>query len=543
MMRRALRAAWVTRRLTPFVVSFLRDYRGWILVGEPRELTDTQHQRRARAVRIAVQELGASFIKGAQIFAQREDFLSPIYTKELKKLLDEVPPFALGEVRAVIRRNFGAEAEEIFERFDERPLGAASLGQVHRARYQGREVVVKVLRPGVEELVATDLGVVAVLMNLLQPILDDNLMGSFRAVMAEYRRMMALEMDFRNERLNADRLRRNFAKDPFVVIPKFEDTLSTRQVSVLEFIEGTRIDRVQELEARGVGGPYVLDLLVRTYVRMAVVHGFIHADPHPGNLLIDAKRRLVLLDFGMALEFDEATRTQILRLMYSVTKRDVDAIIDCFYKLEMVDPSMNKGEIRAAARRLLEIQLEDNLSPRQIQEIAKDILETFQRFPVRLPHQLVYAMRASSLVEGIALQYDPNYNAVKEATPIVKRVLSEIAFDASKNWFDRLTSAAAQAISTTREVVSIANRLDREQLRIRLHDEDLEQLQDFLGSFFRRLLVGLGLLGVALALILLSWMAQPPIFLIAGLSVVAVTYFILILWPNPGRRTKRPYFK
>ena len=122
MMRRALRAAWVTRRLTPFVVSFLRDYRGWILVGEPRELTDTQHQRRARAVRIAVQELGASFIKGAQIFAQREDFLSPIYTKELKKLLDEVPPFALREVRAVIRRNFGAEAEEIFERFDE-PIG------------------------------------------------------------------------------------------------------------------------------------------------------------------------------------------------------------------------------------------------------------------------------------------------------------------------------------------------------------------------------------------------------------------------------------
>lgn len=537
------RSLLVTIRLLPFLVSFIRDWRRYLLFGGPRPFNQADHLRRARAIRDCMGELGPSFIKGAQVLAMREDILMPTYAREFKRLQDQVPPFPSRQAAAILERNFGRPLREVFEEFDPRPIAAASLGQVHRARYQGRPVAVKVLRPGVEKLVQTDLKVVHSLLWFLELIVDQNLMRSFRAIVDEYSRMIIQEMDFRNELRNAERIRANFAGREELRIPRFVEELTTRQVAVSEFIEGVRLDDREGLAGLGVDSRELIRSLIRVYIRMVVVHGFIHADPHPGNILVDRDKRLVLLDFGMALEFAESTRLELLRIVYAVTRRDMDGIVDGFYRLDMVDPGINRGTLRDAAATLLNIQLDQEVTTRQVQEIAQEILSTFYRFPVRLPNQLVYLLRASSLVEGVALQYDPRFNGVREATPIVKQMLREIAFRGEKGWEQWIRDGAEETYVTVRELAAVIHRLEREQLRLRIHEMDLLRVERFLGAFLRRLLGGIAfavLIGIVAVWLLLS---GRTLLLISALALLLLLYAIFTLIPIARDNQGGPYFR
>ena len=535
---------FVAWSLFPFLISFIRDWRGYLIVGPPRRLAPKQHHARAAAIRETLAELGPSFIKAAQVLAMREDILSPVYTKELKRLQDQVPPFPSPKVASIIRQNYGKPLEEVFDEFDKESIAAASLAQVHPAVYKGRRVAVKVLRPGVEEMVRIDLSVVRVLLGFLDMFIDPNLMRSFHAIADEFERMIKIEMDFRNERRNAARFRHNFRNDPRVHIPHFVDELTTRQIAVIEYVEGARVDRPDELAQVGMDPKEIIHLLTETYIRMVVIHGFVHADPHPGNLFIDRKKRLVILDYGMALSFADETKLELLKLVYAVVKNDIDGIVDGFYRLGMVDADINRGVMRDAAATLMSIQLKDDVTPRQVQEIAQEIIDTFYRFPLRLPDNLVYLFRASSLVEGTALQYDPRFNAVIEATPIVKRMLVEIAFRGKKPIGERAKDAAEEAVITVRELARIIHRLEREQLRLRIHEADIFEIERYFTVFLRRVLGGIGLAALAVILTMILANAGLPILLALVLLLIVAVFLFVTFLPLPrGSSRRRPYFR
>lgn len=532
--------------LVPFIISFLRDWRSGVFFGAPRVFTLKEHRERAVRLRKCFAELGPSFIKGAQVLAQREDIIPEVYCREFRKLQDQVPPFPSRAAARILRDALGKSPGKLFDNFDPDPIAAASLGQVHKAVYKGSPVAVKILRPGVEELVSTDLRVVRVLLIIAEAFVDENLMESFRAILHEYERMMGQEMDFRTELKNAARLRHNLRNNPDVYVPLFVPTLTTRQTAVIEYIDGVRVDNVEGLRRLGVSTEDLTRLLIETWVRMVVVDGFIHADPHPGNLLVDSKKRLVLLDFGMALEFSERTRLELLKLVYAVTRQDIDAIVDGFHTLDMVAPGINRGVLRDAAQTLLSIQLTSDVTPRQIQEIAQDIINTFYKFPLRMPTNLVYLFRASSLIEGIAMQYNPRFNALQEATPIIREMLREIAFRGDKPLKDRVLDGAREIYTTTRELAEVIHRMEREQLRIRIHEADIFALQRFFNVLYRRLLSG-GALGVlAIAITLIGLRVGSVFVLVLGLLVIMFLFILLALVPIPrssGGDGTGPYFK
>ena len=224
------------------MLAFVWDRRRFLIVGRPRRPDEARHRRRAERLTRTVAELGPTFIKLAQVFAARADILPEPYLGAIGTLTDQVPPLPDGVAEAVVRAELGDEVGRLFDRFDPRPLAAASLGQVHRASYQGREVVVKVLRPGVDDLVRRDLDVSFRILFLLNLLFPNHHTRAITAIVSEFSRRIAGELDFREEARHAATLRRNFAEVRSVVVPEVVSELTRHRVLVLEYMEGTRID-------------------------------------------------------------------------------------------------------------------------------------------------------------------------------------------------------------------------------------------------------------------------------------------------------------
>ncbi|MCC7324519.1 MAG: AarF/ABC1/UbiB kinase family protein, partial [Gemmatimonadaceae bacterium] len=281
-----MRALVIVARLFPLFVSVLRDVRRWIWWGAPAVRDAAFHQRRAQYLLDTVTALGPTFVKMAQIFASRADLIPEPYVSRLSTLQDRVKPVPTPAVRAEIEKAFGAKIGALFERFDDTPIAAASLGQVHRARYQGEEIVVKVLRPGVEELVAKDLSVAVPLTRWLARRFPNPHVRNARTVIEEYSSKVGEEMDFVLEASYARRIRDNFAGHRKVAVPRVIDTLVTRRVLGLEYMEGVRIDRVEARPGDEAHDPRgVVGTVMELYLQMMLIDGLFHADPHPGNLL------------------------------------------------------------------------------------------------------------------------------------------------------------------------------------------------------------------------------------------------------------------
>jgi predicted unusual protein kinase regulating ubiquinone biosynthesis (AarF/ABC1/UbiB family) len=409
-------------RLSPFLLAFLRDRRRWVVAGPPRFPTDDEHRERARKLTRTIASLGPSFIKLAQVFGIRADIIPQIYIEELRNLHDRVPPFPTSELRKRIQDELKRPLDTVFESLEAEPLAAASLGQVHRAKYRGEEVIVKVLRPGVEELVATDIRVVQNLVFILEQFVDHHIVRSTRTVIDEFQRVIAEEMDFHHEAYNVERFGELFRDSSFVIIPRIYREVTTRRILVMQFFEGFRVTEVDEILRHKIDTQKMIENLIAFYGDQLLIHGFFHADPHPGNILIRPDSRIVLLDYGMVLEITPELRHDLVRIVIAAVRGDVDDLINMAYKLDMLEYDVSPSVVREAAQAIIAIHLDRQLTQRQIQEITYQILGTFYRFPLRLPSSFVYILRAGMLIEGIGIAYNPNFNSLTTAIPIYKRI-------------------------------------------------------------------------------------------------------------------------
>lgn len=417
--KREMRLVVILYRLLPLAIAFRRDYRRWLFFGDPAYRTEAEHQRRAQRLVTVLAELGPTFVKMAQLFAGRADLLAPVYARALTTLTDQVPMVPVAEVERILVDEYGAPPDELFERFDREPLAAASLGQVHRARYDGEEVVVKVLRPGVEALVAADvrasLRIVAVVERWWP---NPHVIGT-RVVIEEFARRVAEEMDFRCEAAHAVAVRANFADTPTIWIPRVVTPMVRQRAIVLEYCAGRRVDRLDEWVRDGRVRP---DRLVREvmelYAKMMLVHGLFHADPHPGNMHVAPDGRIILLDFGMVVRVPLELRRQLVAAIFAAIRRDPDALADCFHALGLVATGADPEVIRRLAATLLGVAWERNTVRERVELLADEVLAELFDWPIVLPSNLVYFARTAALIEGLGTHYDAHFNALAFASPI-----------------------------------------------------------------------------------------------------------------------------
>ena len=553
-MRRIARFAWILLRLQPFLIAFTRDRRRWIVVGRPARRKPGHHERRARKLVKTVAGLGPAFIKLGQMFAARADILPEPYLTAIGTLRDRVPPDPADQIVGVIEAELGGKLADLFESFDREPIAAASLGQVHRAQVDGRDVAVKVLRPRVEQRIALDVDTAFRVVFWLNVLFPTHHMRALASVIREFSVKVREEMDFRIEADNIRRFQRAFAGDRAVKAPRVFKDFTTRRVLVMQYMEGTRIDRLGERVRRG--RPSALPLMERlssVYLRMMMMDGFLHADPHPGNLLVADDGSLVVLDWGAVIEVPRWTRQTLLGLSLAVVREDIDGAISAMYRLGMIGPEVSRGEIREAAAEIVRvIENARKNGGGGVQESVRDVLDTFYTWPLMLPRELVYLCRTLALLEGIGTAYDAHFDAFAVFRRVVRAHRSEILRAAGREPVAIARDVWSETSGLVRSARELLVRAERENLRVRVHPRDIQGIERSLTLLGRRLLLSIFAASTAIISAIIYVSLENVWILAAGLLASLVLFLVVLVIPahlldNPlrharglGSRTWRP---
>ena len=544
-MKRAARGWQLIFRLLPFLLAFLRDRRRWFLLGRGANRRPEVHRARAEKLADTLASLGPTFIKLAQVLSSRADIFPEPYLSAVSTLQDQVPPDPTDRILAVMEAELGRPPDQVFDEFERKPVAAASLGQVHRARLEGRDVVVKVLRPGVEEMVALDLDLSFRILFWLNILFPNHHVRALTNVVREFSVRVREEMDFRSEARHMERFQRFFRHDPGVDAPEVIEGYVHRRVLVMEYLEGTKVDRLHDRLASGeLDLDDLMERLTTLYLRMMMVDGFLHADPHPGNLLVARDGRIVVLDWGMVLEVPRWTRQAILGVALAVEREDLDGIINGMHQLGMVSPDVARGEIREAAAEVLDVLGRARSSSRErIQEIIHEILDTFYTWPLTLPQELVYFFRAAALLEGVAFRYDPEYDGLALIRRVIRASRRRIVQETSREPVDVAKDLWGEAHQLARSLRDLVVRAQREEFRVRIHPRDIQEQERFLHLQARRVLLAIFATATAVITSIL-FIAIPSWWLLTGGLGVSLFLFVLVffipahLLENPLRHAR-----
>ena len=406
-----------------FAARVLINSRTWR--GRKREKTSEQLHAEGASLREKFLRLGPTFIKTGQTLATRADLLPVEYIQELAALQDEVPPFPSGIARSIIEADLHVRIEDILEDFEDRPIAAASLGQVHRGRLRtGQSVAIKVQRPNLATQIEFDIlvlrriaGFVSRYPNLIRGV-------DWQGTLDEFRTHIYEEMNYGAEARNAEIFRQNFQKWPDIYVPHIYDIFSSKHVIVMEFIEGSKVTDTDALAAAGHDPQKVVKLLARTYLKQLLEDGFFHADPHPGNLRVMPDGRLAFFDFGMVGRLPVELQSKLISAFFHIVERDVRGLVEDMVRLGFIELSPDDEErfkpvIETLFNRYLSLKLRDV----NFKELLFDLAHVIYEFPFRIPASFTYIVRAVMTLEGIGTQVDPSFNFFEVARPYAKRFM------------------------------------------------------------------------------------------------------------------------
>jgi predicted unusual protein kinase regulating ubiquinone biosynthesis (AarF/ABC1/UbiB family) len=353
-------------------------------------------------------------------------------------------------------------------------------------------------------------------------------------------------MDFREEAANIERFKRFFRSERRVRAPDVLDRFTTRRVLVMEHCEGTKIDRLHEQFRVGrLSFRQVMETLTGVYMRMMMVDGFMHADPHPGNLLVQEDGTLILLDWGAVLEVPRWTRAAILDVALALGREDIDGVINGMYHLGMISPEVSRGEIREAATEILRIVEKAKTTNRQriIEEILAAVLDTFYTWPLVLPQELVYFFRASALIEGLAFRYDDRFDGLAFIRGVVRSNQSDLMRTTGHQPAQIARSFIDEAQLAVRQMRDLVTRAEREELRVRIHPRDMQSMERFLHLQARRLLLSIFATATAVISSILFLALHNWWLLGAGLFASLVMFVVVLFLPthlleNPLRHAR-----
>ena len=496
-LRGAFRALRIWRSVLTLIAYLWWDAREWTYSGgcTPERCAKRQ-QTRARWLTAELLSLGSAFIKLGQLLSARPDVLPAGWVAELADLQDKVPPFSFDRAQSVLEQELGQRCAEIID-LDQMPLGAASLAQVHRASLRsGRQVVLKIQRPGLETLFRLDLEVMQQVAAVLQRHPSWGRGRDWVAIAQECRRVLLRELDFRMEAQYAARFRQQFLDDPRIRVPGVIWELSTRRVLCLDYLPGIKVnDRPALLEA-GIDPSAVAEIGAASYLQQLVRFGFFHADPHPGNLAVATDGALIYYDFGMMGLLSEALRRRLGSMVRAAASRDASALVEEMQAAGVIAADIDVGPVRRLVRVMLKEALTPPFSANVIDQLSGDLYELVYGQPFRLPVELIFVMRALSTFEGVGRSLDPSFSLVAIAKPYLLPLMTASG-SGSNDLFNEL---GRQVGALSSKAVAFPRRLDESLERLEQGDLQLQIRMGESDRQFRRMVTAQHSIGQSLLL-------------------------------------------
>lgn len=476
----------------------------------------------AEHVRLAIEDLGTTAIKLGQVLSTRPDLIPADLSAELEKLRDRIPPVETAAIIAELERELGRPIGEAFASFDETPLAAASIGQVHEATlHDGSRVVVKVRKPGVVEQVAADLDILAGLAPRARGI-EALSAYDVEGIADDFSWTIRAELDYVREGRNADRLREILAGDERIIVPRVHWDLTTSGAIVLDRIDGIGIGDVEAIRAAGIDTAGIARAHAEALMRQVFDAGFFHADPHPGNFLVMEDGRIAMLDFGMVGQLDVRVREALVELFAAVASQDAAGVTDAMEHLGILRSPSARDAVRRDVHHVIERYYGLSVDQFTLREYLDDVLAVVRRHRLTLPAELALVLKTVGMSEGLWRRLDPAFNAAAVAEPFARDAAADMY--TPRAWGRRVARAAADTVELGAylpgQIRRIASRIDRGELEVTLQHRELSEALDRFGGMVARLAAAIVFAAFILGLPVIAVTYEPP-----GWSIIAPAWF------------------
>lgn len=387
-----------------------------------------------KRIRMTLEQLGPTFIKFGQVLATRPDILPMSFLLELRNLHDHVAPMPFETVKRVIEADLGKPLSQVFQSIDETPIASASIAQVHRARLlSGEEVVVKVQRPDLPEIVSSDLRILAYLADLLERRIPESRQFRPKALVEEFKRSLTRETDFTLEMASMLRYKENFKDEVDLIVPKPYQELCTKRLLVMERVEGVKVTDKEALKALGVDLQKIVGTGLRVTLRSIFEFGFFHADPHPGNFFVTKDNKIALLDFGMMGSIDQKRIDELLTYLVALVSKDVDKIIDVFLDADLIGDETDLRSLRRDLHSMLDRFADAVLGNIDVSALVAESASVARKHHVVLPVDLLLIGKSVATMEGIGRDVYPEFKPLEAVRPIIAELYVKRMLDAKKH--------------------------------------------------------------------------------------------------------------
>ncbi|MCD6234151.1 MAG: 2-polyprenylphenol 6-hydroxylase [Candidatus Marinimicrobia bacterium] len=378
----------------------------------------------AARLRMAFEELGPTFVKFGQVLSIRPDMLPESFIEEFKKLQDNVPPFSGEQAIEEIETQLGKSVEELYSSFDATPIASASIAQVHRAMTNTHEqVIIKIQRPNIQNMIDTDLRILSDLAKLIEKNVQESHLFSPCRIVSEFSKTIQSELNFYREGQNIERFHKNFADDKTVYIPKVYWELTTDRILTMEYIDGIKISKVDELEASGLNKKIIAINGAQLVLKQIFEYGFFHADPHPGNIFVLPDNIIAPLDFGMVGSLDEEEMEAVGALLTAFVKKDVKKIISVLVNLGIMENALDIRNLKIDLSDFLDRYYQVPLFQLDIGKILNEIIAIMRNHHIQLPAELTLMGKALVTEESVGRTLDPEFDMVSLAKPYVEKMM------------------------------------------------------------------------------------------------------------------------
>ena len=482
---------------------------------------------KAERMRMSLEELGPTYIKLGQILSIRPDLVPVDFIEELSKLQDKVPAYPFSDLKRIISEEFSKPAEEVFEYLEDTPLASASIGQVHRARLKGgEEVAVKVQRPGIAKIIEVDLEIMLHLATLMERHIEELSLHRPVRIVEEFAKSIEKELNYTLEANNMERMASHYLNNKYIYIPKVFKDHTTRRVLTTEFIYGIKVSNLTQLEVSGLNRKIICNRGADILLSQIFIHGFFHADPHPGNIFVLPKNIICLIDFGMMGTIDRRSRESFVGLVDNIVSKRASHTVQILLQITDWEIEPNLRELERDVAEFMGLYLYKPLKEIEIGPLLNRMIELAARHRLRIPPELFMMLKSLSAVEGVARMLNPDFDTIAKAEPFIRQIKSSRFHP--KRLSEDMWSLIAQlfefAHDFPKDLLEITRTLRQKKLTINLELKGLETMLSTHDQISNRISFSIIIAALIIGSALIVRSNTPPLFY--GISMIGIVGFL-----------------